>query len=97
MKKFKDKLNTAVFTTRFVIWENSPILYIYHHSDGYWQFSGPEDNIKNDDIKIVGLGEIIKIDPTVLEVADLPYEWQAIRKKKDSNWEISENREIENE
>jgi hypothetical protein len=86
MKIFSDALNTAVFTTRFVISENSPILFVYHFEDGYWQFSGPEDEVKNEDIKLVALSEIIKIDPTILEISDLPYSWEATRSHIGSSW-----------
>jgi hypothetical protein len=86
MKYFKDDLNTAVFTTRFVLQERSPILHIFHDDDGYWQFIGAETEIKTEDYKIVSLGEIIELDPTVQELADLPYAWEAWRESVGSEW-----------
>ena len=87
MKKFSDALNTAVFTTKFVILDKSPILNIFHDDDGDWQFIGPEVGVKNEDIKLVALFEIINIDNTVLEVADLPYDWEAHRDSIGSVWQ----------
>jgi len=41
---FADILNTAVFTTRFVLDLCSPILFVDHYQeDGAWSFSGIED------------------------------------------------------
>ena len=38
---FVDDLNTAVFTTKFILESQSPIMYVYHdEEDGAWQFSG---------------------------------------------------------
>jgi len=89
-KRFIEDLDMAVFTTKYVIWGNSPILFVFHFDDGYWQFSGNETNMKDDDYKTISLKNIIKIDPSVLEVADLPYNWEAYRESLDSSWQIRE-------
>ena len=71
-KKFKESDNTAVFTTRFVL-EGKDITIVYHDiEDGAWQFFS-DDHFENyeDVAKVVGLGEIVKIDSSVLEFADL--------------------------
>lgn len=88
MKKFEDDLNTAVITTKYVVDRQSPILYIFHFEDGSWQFSGPEENLPDEDYRVVSLDEIIKIDPSVLEVADLPFEGTAYRNEVSSSWEM---------
>ena len=88
-KRFTVPLGTAVFTTVHVMKENSLITLISHELDGAWQFMGPEPI--NDYTKIamvVGLGEIIKYDKSVLKVADLPKGHQATRQKKRDKWEI---------
>jgi hypothetical protein len=87
-KKFEDDLNTAVITTRFVLIDKSPILNVFHYEDGFWQFSGPEDDLRDDDYKIISLEEIINIDPTVLEVSDLPYRGKAYRETVSHEWKI---------
>lgn len=86
---FKENLNTAVFTTKFVIEENSLILFVFHFDDGSWQFSGAEDNLLDDDFKIVSLGEIIDHDKSVIELGDMPINSDAKRSSPTSPWRIS--------
>jgi hypothetical protein len=38
------------------------------------------------DAKLVCLEEIVRLDPTVLEVADLEPGWQALREVVDGSW-----------
>jgi hypothetical protein len=89
-KEFKEPLNTAVFTTKYVTEENKEITYVTHDlEDGAWQFFS-EDKFEDFGkvAKILSLSQIIKIDKTVLEIADLPLGYYAIRKSKKENWEI---------
>jgi len=88
MKKFSDGLNTAVFTTKYVLEKKSIITHIFHYEeDGAWQFSGIEDCI-DDDYRIISLEEIINIDSTILKIADLPLGYFAKRDNKESKWII---------
>jgi hypothetical protein len=86
MNKFKDILNTSIFTTKYVIQDNSPILHVYHYDDGNWQFSGSEKNLKDEDYRIISLKEILKIDKSLNELEDLPLGFEAIRTKVDQPW-----------
>ena len=88
MKAFQDDLNTAVITTKYVLNENSPILFVNHYDDGFWEFLGNEGNLKDEDFKIISLEEIIQIDLSVLEISDLPYDGKAFRENIDLPWEI---------
>ena len=90
MKKFNELPNTAVITTKYVLNNKSPILYVYHYDDGTWQFSGKETNLKNEDYRVLSLEEIIDMDPTVLDVANLPNQMQAYRESTNSEWTIKE-------
>ena len=90
MKQFEDSLNTAVFSTTFVVKEKKLITYIAHdEDDGAWQFLS---NDEVDDLMkaamLVGLETIIEIDKTVLEVADLPYGYFATRNSIKDQWVI---------
>jgi len=88
-KKFPMALNTAVFTTKHVMKEGSPITLVSHEIDGDWQFMGNEPIVDYPAVAmIVSLGEIIKKDKSVLKVADLPSGYQATRMDKSSKWEI---------
>jgi hypothetical protein len=88
MKKFKESLDTAVFTTQYVIESKSVIVYVCHDDDGDWQFHGAEDDISEDEMRVVGLGEIITLDNTILDISDLPIGFEAIRKDINSPWTI---------
>ncbi len=87
MKQFKESLDTAVLTSKYVLSGSSPIVYIAHHEDGTWEFWG-EEIIDESEIVVVSLGQIIKIDQAVLEVADLPIEFNAVRESKQKPWTI---------
>jgi hypothetical protein len=88
-KHFEESLNTAVFTTKFILENKSPILFVYHYEeDGAWQFSGLENPISDDDYRVISLDEVIQLDNTVLELADLPLGGEAYRLDIKSPWII---------
>lgn len=88
-KKFLDNLNTAVFTTKFVLEKNSPVLYVFHYkNDGAWSFLGNEDCLESD-YRIISLEEMIEIDNTILKLADMPFGYCAKRTDKNSSWIIN--------
>ena len=88
MKQFKEALNTAVFTTRFVIAGNSPITVVFHHQDGSWQFNGDKGDLLDSDYKIISLGEVISLDQTIIEIADMPVGHFAYRDTTADRWKI---------
>jgi hypothetical protein len=87
VQNFRADLDKPVFTTKYVMRKNSPITYVYHDEDGDWQFFGPEADIKNEDVMVVSLGQIIEHDPTIREIADLPTGAVAIRANQNASWE----------
>jgi len=87
-KRLSVDLNTAIITTKYVLDDNSPILFVYHYDeDGAWEFLGGE-NPNDQDYRIISLEEIINIDSTILEIIFLPIGYYAIRKNKEDKWEI---------
>ncbi len=82
----KTSLTKEVFTTVYVIEKDSPIVYVSHDMDGDWQFFGNEENVEIDKARVVLLGEIIKRDPSVKEVLDMPKGTAAYRKSIKSSW-----------
>jgi hypothetical protein len=63
-----------------------PILLVAHDADDHgWQFIGTS-NASVADGKLVCLEEIVHLDPTVLEVADLPPGWEAVREHVGGPW-----------
>ena len=81
-------LNVAVFTTKYVVKEGSPIVYVSHDSDGDWQFFGAETNVPIENSMLVSLGEIIEMDASIKELLKIPMFSEAHRKNKSSKWEI---------
>ena len=93
-KRFKESDNTAVFTTKFVIIDKKDITRVTHDKeDGAWQFFS-NDHFENfeDVAKIVGLGQMIKIDSSILELADMKEGYVAHRNSKSDKWEIEEDK-----
>jgi len=76
---FDQRRNCAIFTMRQILEETESILLVSHDEDDHgWHFIGATD-ANMTDAKLVCLNEMVRIDPTVLEVADLPPGWQALR------------------
>jgi hypothetical protein len=83
--RFQEGRNRAVFTTKPVIHDGLPILLVSHDTEGDWQFlCGTTDKV--DDAAVVSLGEILKRDQTLADLADLPEGWQASREEGGGVW-----------
>jgi len=66
--------------------EGRDILYVFHDADDHgWQFHYEGEKTLAEHM-VVALSEIVRHDPTVLEVADLPPGWKASRKKRGDAW-----------
>jgi hypothetical protein len=85
---FSDPPNVAVIVNRKIIRDGEWIAQVSHDSDdGAWQFHiKEEDELSESDATVVSLKEIVDLDPTVLELADLPLGWRAWRVSKGSPW-----------
>jgi hypothetical protein len=65
---------------------SEPILLVSHDEDDHgWQFIGTSDASMADSM-LVALEEVVRVDPTVLEVADLEPGWQAVREAIGGPW-----------
>ncbi len=82
--KFREAKNLATFTTRQWIEQRKPILRVIHDSDGDWQFLTRDQ--MPDDIKIVGLEQLVLRDKTLNEVFDLEYGEEAERDFVGGKW-----------
>ena len=87
---FKEAGNTAVFTTKFVLFDNKEITTVYHdEDDGAWQFFSDDHFDNYEDVaKIACLDEIVEMDETILELAEMPAGYYAFRKSKIDKWTI---------
>ncbi len=83
-----NNLNIYVFTTRYVMKEQSPIVRVLHDEDGDWQFLGDEGNLTESDAVVISLGEIIELDNSLKEIINLPIGKQALRNDRGESWYI---------
>jgi hypothetical protein len=82
--KFREEKNVAVFTTQQVL-AGLPILRVIHEANGDWQFLC-DTTYELDDLKVVALEELVKRDPTLNELFQLPFGWQAQRVAASADW-----------
>lgn len=92
---FADPPNVAVFAAASVLSGATPALFVTHESeDGAWQFlSG--DTTGTAEIRVVALRTMLAVDPTLVEVADLPFGWMATRASRGEPWTRREGAEPE--
>jgi hypothetical protein len=82
---FADPVNVAVLTLRQIVQEGWPILQVSHDDDGTWQFLGWETPCETD-VLVVSLANIVRMDSTVKQLADLPLGWRAWRQRAEEEW-----------
>src|ERR1019366_4545177 len=83
---FDQPRNCAVLTTSQVVNDGKGITHVYHDIDDHgWQFHFP-GNRQTSDAMVVALEEIVKLDRSVLDLADLPPGWMAERADRNSPW-----------
>ncbi|MEI7492178.1 MAG: hypothetical protein WCK92_12320 [Bacteroidota bacterium] len=88
---FKTSLNTAVFTTKFVLNENKVITKVSHYKeDGAWEFFSDDEFIEFEKVaKLVSLEEILDLDPSIKDLFNLKEGYQAIRMSLKDKWIIN--------
>ena len=83
---FEDGPNVAVFTVRQITDDEADILYVSHSAeDGAWQFL-PGFEVPVSEAKLVALKTILRLDPTVADLADLPEGFRASRARLGGKW-----------
>jgi len=91
--KFYEERNLGVFTTKQAF-QGEPILYVYHDTDGDWQFhTTPEPDLG--DTMLVCLEDLTKLDLTLNDIYHLDYGWRAWRESKEAEWEWEQEREAD--
>lgn len=83
---FLDEKNTTVISTKKIMNKESSIMLVSHdEEDGMWEFLDGDD-VNEEDAMIVSLFEIVQIDETINQIADLPIGWIAYRENVFSKW-----------
>lgn len=82
---FDQTPNTAAITVRSIL-EGAPVLYVSHDADDDgWQFlDGRPSDV--DEGRVIGMHEVLSIDPSLRSIADLPPGWIAWRKSPADGW-----------
>jgi len=84
---FDQPPNCAVITVRPILFDDAAILHVTHDADDHgWQFLGLED-AEMEQATVCSLANIVRLDPSVLEIADLPPGWHAWRPSKSGVWQ----------
>lgn len=83
---FDQAPNAAAITTVGVLEKGLPILVVRHyHDDHSWAFlCGTTD--ATEDGRVVGMGELVALDPSLYSIADLPPGWIARRVSAGRVW-----------
>jgi len=86
---FEDPPNVAVIAVRTILDSSSWIAHVSHDADdGGWQFHTNEPGPpRAEDAVVVGLGEIVRLDQSIAELADLPLGWRAWRESEHAPWQ----------
>jgi hypothetical protein len=88
---FDQPRNAASISLRSIVFGGDPILHVTHDEDDHgWQFLSFEE-AREDDVCVVGLQTIVRKDPSVLELADLPPGWHAWRATSNAPWQRAPN------
>ena len=85
---FSEPVNSAVYTCRHVMTENSPILHIAHDMNGDWQFLCNHCGQKLDlnKVMIVALSDVYKKHNEIEILNHLKLGTQAFRQDENSEW-----------
>ena len=84
---FDQAPNVAAITTVNVIEHGAPILVVVHYDDDdSWAFLCGTTN-DDADGRVIGMGNALRIDPSLREIADLPPGWKAWRSAVGGAWQ----------
>jgi hypothetical protein len=85
--KFTDPPSVAAIVDRRVMNGEAFIAVVSHDSDdGAWQFLSNLP-MTEADAAVVSLQWVTQVDPSVMDLADLPLGWRAWRNQKTAKWQ----------
>ena len=83
---FAEPKNVAVLTTCSIVELRAPILHVTHDKDdGMWQFHSGQD-VALGQAMVVALSEVLALDASIAELADLPLGAKADRESSAKPW-----------
>lgn len=82
-----DQPPTAHVLTQKSVLDGAPILSVAHGADGRgWRFLDGSSESKAEDERDVRLADVVRLDPGLAGIADLPTGWSASRRKPGAKW-----------
>ena len=82
---FDQAPNVAAITVRAIL-DGAPILHVSHDAeDDGWQFLDGQP-VRQDDGRVIGMREALRLDPSLRSIADLPVGWVARRNGPSDPW-----------
>ncbi|MCE9575996.1 MAG: hypothetical protein K8W52_22785 [Deltaproteobacteria bacterium] len=82
---------TAVVTTTYVMKQGLPVLDVTHEDDeqggALWQFHCGNGDYEPAVLMLVTLAQVLALDETVAELADLPRGWRGTRAERGAPWQ----------
>jgi hypothetical protein len=89
---FNEPKTVAVFTTVSIANKILPILKVTHdEDDGAWQFLDGVSTNSYSNAVVLALHEVVELDNTIVDLADLPLGWSAFRTDKNAPWIRQQN------
>jgi len=83
---FDQAPNVAAITSTHITKDACPVLLVTHYEDDHsWSFQSGLA-VTMEESQLVGMGEIVRRDPTLVEIADLPPGWSAERDAIGGKW-----------
>lgn len=83
---FADPEHVATITVKQIVGGHAPILLVCRdEEDGGWMFLTGSP-FQTEDAMLVALREIVELDPSTMELADLPEGWEASREFVGGPW-----------
>lgn len=87
MYQFKEPTNTACFVCDHGLNKERPILFVSHdQEDASWQFLCGEEDHTEDNIRIIGLGEVVVLDESLNALYEMPAGVNAERDHIGGKW-----------
>lgn len=78
--------NTEVLTSKYVIKDMQPVLFVSHSMCGEWQFHCGNNDFAAKNIMLVPLANMLDCDSTLDDIADLPLNSSATRQYVGDEW-----------
>lgn len=84
--------DTMVVTSTYITKDGEPIRYVSREDDEeggeLWQFHSGNGDYPMEKMQLVRLDTVLKLDPSVRDVADLPMGFSATRADRNAFWKI---------